>query len=646
MKKIFSMILTFALTLALLSAAMPASADIVEDAPREGDFAYYLIDDGTAALLYRYYGEGGDVVIPSTIAGVPVTKIGEYAFDGCQTLTGITIPATVTSVSGFSYNTALESITVEEGNPVYHSDGNCLIETATKTMVLGCKRSVIPTDGSVTCIRGAFSICEGLTEIIIPDTVTEIGLGAFAMCTALTSVTIPDSVTRIGDSAFYGCSALTELNIPESVTEIDPSALYQCAWYDQLPDDIVYINHILYGFKGPRDYAPKKLEIREGTEVINGGAFYQCKKLTSVTIPNTVKVIGGGAFQECEALTEITISKSVTEIQGRLFAGTPLTSLTVEEGNPVYHSDGNCLIETESKTLLEGIATSVIPTDGSVTSIANRAFLHCGGLLKIDIPDGVTAIGDEAFDGCKNLKQVTMANTVTDYGDWTFAWCKSLISVTLSDKLTRIGAGAFYECQALTSIDIPESVTEIGGSAFYDCTSLAKATLPSRITRIGDKCFYGCSSLTAITIPDGVTEIGFEAFQKCWSMTRLVLPASVTKIDYYAFYACGRLQTIYYGGTEADKANIDIVTYSDIYGDYAQLASVKWVFETAGLPVVAGDASGNGELDMKDVLLARQFIAGWAVGIYEESADMNSDQSVDMKDVLLMRRSIAGGTKA
>ena len=141
-----------------------------------------------------------------------VTSIGWYAFYNCSSLTNINIPDGVTSIGSKAfYNcSGLTSITVASGNIKYHSNGNCLIETASRILILGCKNSVIPSGGSVIGIGDyAFYGCSGLTSIIIPDSVTSIGNYTFYGCSGLTSIIIPDSVKRIGDYAFYGCSGLT-----------------------------------------------------------------------------------------------------------------------------------------------------------------------------------------------------------------------------------------------------------------------------------------------------------------------------------------------------------------------------------------------------------------------------------------------------
>ena len=117
-----------------------------------------------------------------------------------------------------------------------------------------------------------------------------------------------------------------------------------------------------------------------------------------------VTSIGNYAFQSCRGLTSITIPNSVTSIGSQAFSScSGLTSITVDEGNTKYHSSGNCIIETKSKTLIAGCKTSVIPDDDSVTSIGSKAFQNCNGLTSITIPDSVTSIGSQAFQNCSGL---------------------------------------------------------------------------------------------------------------------------------------------------------------------------------------------------------------------------------------------------
>ena len=159
-----------------------------------------------------------------------VTSIGDCAF-WCSGLTSITIPNSVASIGdgAFVSCSGLTAIVVEEGNKVYDSRENCnaIIETASNTLIAGCKNTQIPN--SVTRIgESAFNNCVKLTSITIPNSVTSIGEEAFNFCSRLKSITIPNSVTSIGDKAFTSCSALRSITIPNSLTSIGDWAFRCC----------------------------------------------------------------------------------------------------------------------------------------------------------------------------------------------------------------------------------------------------------------------------------------------------------------------------------------------------------------------------------------------------------------------------------
>ena len=187
------------------------------------------------------------------------------------------------------------------------------------------------------------------------------------------------------------------------------------------------------------------------------GVFSACKKLKSVTVPNSVTKIGEHAFRDCNSLTNINIPNSVTEIGG-------------------------------------------------------GAFWECHSLTNVTIPDSVTKIGMSAFCDCHSLTNVTIPNSVTKIGEAAFCDCHSLTNVTIPNSVTEIGKHAFCDCHSLTNVTIPNSVTEIGEYAFCDCHSLMNVTIPNSVTKIVEYAFIDCHSLTNVTIPNSVIEIEERAF--------------------------------------------------------------------------------------------------------------------------------------
>ena len=254
-----------------------------------------------------------------------------------------------------------------------------------------------------------------------------------------------------------------------------------------------------FGVKYSKDWkrllkAPNCLKgeysIRKGVKVIGNEAFYFCRSLTNINIPNSVTNIGDGAFEKCESLTSINIPNSVT-------------------------------------------------------NIGDRAFSECRSLTNIKIPKSVTNIGDSAFKGCKSLTKIIIPRSVVNMNGNPFCeW---------DGDLHNESKAFIYEHQVLFNKDktiliayrskeknyiIPNSVTNIGDRAFSYCESLTNINIPNGVTNIGESTFYFCKSLTNINIPDGVTNIGDDAFKYCWSLTKINIPNSVTYIGKCTFMGC------------------------------------------------------------------------------------------------------------
>ena len=135
-----------------------------------------------------------------------VTSIGDAAFSSCTGLTEVFIPKNVTSIgyAVFAGCTGVESISVDEGNKYYYSEGNCLIEKASERLVASCKNSVIPNGIRIIGNRALAGWIEG--DFVIPDSVVRIEEFAFMSCHNLRKIVIPSSVKSIGRRAFYNCT--------------------------------------------------------------------------------------------------------------------------------------------------------------------------------------------------------------------------------------------------------------------------------------------------------------------------------------------------------------------------------------------------------------------------------------------------------
>ena len=265
--------------------------------------------------------------VKAYVFGECVSSIGEYAFYDCSGITSITIPSSVTSIvfNAFYGCIGLTSIKVEPGNTKYDSRNGCnaIIETATNTLVFGCKNTVIPY--GVTGIGdSAFNNCSGLTSMSIPNSVTSIGDGAFSDCSGLTSITIPNSVTSIGNYAFSGCSGFHSISIPNSVTSIGDGVFSDCGgliWLT-IPNSITSIGD--YSFQNCTNLT--LITIPDGVTSIGNYAFKNCKSLVSITIPNSVRSIGDYSFSDCSGLETISLGAELSVIGTKAFLG--CTSLT------------------------------------------------------------------------------------------------------------------------------------------------------------------------------------------------------------------------------------------------------------------------------------------------------------------------------
>lgn len=261
------------------------------------------VQDG---VLIRYHGSSDEVKIPDGVRAIGACAFTSFDHENkClrrSYIRSVSIPNTVVSIdeNAFSDCVALESISVDVGDPVYHCKDNCLIETCYKKLIRGTINSKLPTFGEITAIAPhAFAFCEGLQAISIPEGVIEIGTSAFADCISLHSVTLPSTLTKLGLTVFGGCDSLRNITVSANnpiyrsyngcIVDITAKKLIQGTSYCTIPSD-------------------------GSVETIGERAFCLCRRLEKLTVPRTVKLIEREAFDQCPLLTELEIPSGVKRV--------------------------------------------------------------------------------------------------------------------------------------------------------------------------------------------------------------------------------------------------------------------------------------------------------------------------------------------
>lgn len=448
--------------------------------------------DGVIYVGSVVYGYEGAVPESGMIAIADGTAvINADAFENVPDAAAFSFPDSLINIKGRALDGTAWYAAKEYG-PVFA--GNVLY--AFKKLPLSTDTAVTVPEGTTGIADGAFEQCNDryyITSVLLPESLKYIGDNAFEGCSGLGYIIIPDGVTHIGAHAFQDCSDMRQAVLGKGLTYLPDFAFFGC-------DLLTSVN--LGGIRTIGENALSScgfvaLDIPEGVEEVESYAFSGCSELSIVRLPASLGYISSYAFSGCIALT----------------------SLSVAEGNSVYFSSGNCVIERETSTLAIGCTGSVIPSDGSVKALAAYSFSG-SGIKSIVIPDGIDISEPGVFRGCS-----------------------SLTSVTLPEGAETISSQMFYNCHDLTSVDIPDSVKTIGDTAFGGCDALTTLPMGAGVERIERAAFSYCDGLTEIVIPESVRYIEGEAFRYCDGLVDVDLPDSLLEIGSYAFTGCAALVT-------------------------------------------------------------------------------------------------------
>ena len=453
-----------------------------------------------AITITGYTGSNGVVMIPGTMANLPVTSIGNWAFYATS-VTNVLIPDSVTNIGD-----------------------------------------------------GAFFDCQSLTNVTIGNSVTSIGDWTFAFCPSLMSICCRGNAPSLGgENVFYG--NLATIYYLSGATGWEPTFGGHPAvlWNPAVP-----YNYTINGntvtiseYTGTNgvvtipttiDFLPVtsigdyafyyngglvSVTIPSGVISIGDGAFLNCFGLVNATIPNGVTSIGEDAFTDT-SLNSVTIPASLTNIADGAFDGCyNMTAFTVDQQNLFYSSTNGVLFNKTQSMLVKypvGLAGNYTIPSG-VLNIENDAFADCQ-LTSIVFPSNITRIPDNVFYGCGSLTNVIILNGVTSIGYESFGACTSLHSITIPNSITNIGFGVFSSCTSLTNVTIGTNVTIIGQSAFADCESLTSITIPSSVTSIMGYAFESCFSLTSIYFDGNSPVFGPYVFDGANNLTLYYFPGT------------------------------------------------------------------------------------------------------------------------
>ncbi len=462
--------------------------------------------------------------------------------------------------------------------------------------------------------------CEGITSIVIPSTVSNIGADAFAKCNGLTSITIPGSVTSIGTYAFNGCNSLISITIPGSVTSISSYAFSDCTGLTSItiPSSVTSIG--TYAFSG-------------------------CNSLTSITIPSSVTSIGTYAFN-CNGLTEITslnsepptinnthvfnnVSKTIPvyipigsssayqnafgwkefsnfiEVPSRFFSNCSsgqtlyfaVTDLANNYVEIIYPNTSSAPWEGYDQPTGNVVIPETVEYQGItyvVKGIQKQAFYGCTGMTKVTISENIDYVFEKAFWNCPNLETVNFnaeecAIMQTRTGSGTNSDPYNYYSVFSSNEtgnapnITRIVIGnsvqhipdyAFKNAEDVYQrLVIPASVTDIGNYAFYGCNSMVQMVIQGNgLLTIGNYAFYGCSALqTALNLPNSVVSTGIYSFYGCSHIPSLSIGEGMSQIGAYTFWNCPAIIMVNFNAVNciAMKTRRGAGTNTNPYVDYS-----------------------------------------------------------------------------
>lgn len=472
------------------------------------DGVLYSADGKT--LYYCPATATGEFTVPAGIQ-----QIAPGAFIGCQGLSKVTIPNTVTLVGECAFYGLNENLTtvVFEGNGFNDvTIGKFAFRDCSKLSTLtlseGNRISVIS--------EGAFRGCSDLTSFEIPANVTEIKSEAFRDCTNLEAVTFAASTKTLafGENVFYNCSSIETVTLPANVSTI-PGIFSGCTSLTE-----VNVDENSEYFKSIDGVVFNKDE----TEIL----FFPQGKTGDYELPATVTTIANGVFRDVSGLSSLTISNSIAVIGEDAFRGSSIGEILFVE----VETPATSLVI--GKSAFESAVIGTLELPAHTTEICARAF----ALVEFDeivLNEGLVTLGESAFFGADGYYELVVPASVKTIGNFCFAAVED----------TSSWWGGFIAPDVVLTVE--NSVLETIGEAAFKQSGLYSITIPASVKTIGGYAFYQCEDLGEVTFAENSTlkTIGAYAFSET-DLESITIPASVETIEAYAFYYIYYLSEVFF----------------------------------------------------------------------------------------------------
>lgn len=460
-----------------------------------------------------------EIIMPE---GVKALEGSPFASSRC--LVSITLPSTARDIGEYAFwdIPSLLHVDISKDNVWYESIEGVLFLRKRRALVAypkGRQGSYSIPSETEAISRKAFVECKGLTNLTIPEGITELSDYMLEGCTALESITLPETLTKMDDHVFSDLVRLKHINVPEGnpvFTSID-GVLFKAG------------GQVLYRYPSGRIGS---FEMPAGTIEIDKDAFGLNRAMTHLRIPEGLEVLEKDVLQQCAALQTIHLPASLHTIHDKQSFPVNLKRVEVAEESEIFYSVDGILYERKTGDRI----------------LYPNAYAEHVSLAETDLPDthgnstiktltlskATTDIEKYAFNRYVSLERVMLPFGLRTIGEGAFNSCLKLDHIAFPPFLEAIGRGAFWDCQAISSIYLPDSVKYIGERAFDGCISMETVRLPKGLKRIESGTFAGCQSLASIELPEGLHYIGTDAFRGT-AISALVIPDSVASIASNAF---------------------------------------------------------------------------------------------------------------